>query len=484
VNLNKQGAAIGEQRAFRDKAGAELDARLFAIDETLEKVRASVVEHNKDTEANNKSVYDLIMNGKQETLSGWGYGSTVERALYNPLTRYVPGKGYVHSGKGYEVSDDVMYMNDLLMILGTVKAFESHRTGDNITYSQAVKSLDTYKLFNFELERNSELRKALSTGATGEGAEFVPTGFSAKLIDDIRLDLKVAALFQRITMPKGSGSWESPLRGDSQRAYLLGEAASDSSTKIPTITPPTGKLTFTAITQGARMLFSYDMDEDSAIAILPYVLASIRDSLVEGEEDSILNGDNASTHQDSDVTASNDIRKSFDGLRLLSGGSSGNAAVDISTFNTSALRSMRKAMGKYGVNNKQTAYITGISGYIQMLGLTEVLTMDLIGNKATVVQGQLAQFDGSPIVVSEFVRQDLTTAGIYDGATTTDTIIMLVNHKAFWAADKPGGILIEQGKDIEVQQNVVVASRRMDFKRARTPGSGEQSVALGYSLTT
>ena len=68
-NLTKQGAAIGELKEFRDQAATELEKRLFSIDENVEKVQASIVVQNEETEATNKSVFDLVMNSKQESLT-------------------------------------------------------------------------------------------------------------------------------------------------------------------------------------------------------------------------------------------------------------------------------------------------------------------------------------------------------------------------------------------------------------------------------
>ena len=126
-------------------------------------------------------------------------------------------------------------------------------------------------------------------------------------------------------------------------------------------------------------------------------------------------------------------------------------------------------------------YWRAISGYVQMLGLTEVLTIDKFPN-ATIVSGELARFDGSPVIVSEFVRNDLTTAGIYDAATVTDTEIFLVHTPSFLFGDV-GSPKAESDRDIESLQTVVVTSERTSFKEIHSAGSGEETVGLGYSLT-
>ena len=86
--------------------------------------------------------------------------------------------------------------------------------------------------------------------------------------------------------------------------------------------------------------------------------------------------------------------------------------------------------------------------------------------------------------MSEFIAQDMNTSGVYDGNTTTATIIMLVNRSAFRFGDKPGGLKVETGRDIERQISFAVASRRMDFKQVVIPGNSEESVAYGYGLVS
>lgn len=475
--------SVSEMKQAQEKMAQDLESHITSTKDFQSVTEATLEKLEDEKDKTDKDVFDIVMK-EVNIRKQWGYKDPIERAIYTPRTVWSRQKGWTMK-EGYPVDDIVMQMNDALYLIGAHKVMQEGGQPANAKHmQQQITSLETYKLFNYELQRNSELRKALDTGTAGSGSEWVPTGFSAKLIDDVRLKLKVAAMFNRITIPAKVGSYTSPLRGSRRRAYILGEAASDSATKYPTATPPTGDLTFSAVKHGVRMLFSDEMEEDSAIAIMPLVREEIVQAISDGEEDATINGDDATTHQDSDVTASNDVRKSWDGLRLHAGGSSGQAAVDISTFSADNLRSIEKGMGRFGVNPAERFWLTSISAYIQWLKMDELLTLDKLGAKATILTGQLGQFDGSPVIVSEFMRQDLNTSGVYDGTTETDTIILLVNRPSFWYADKPGGVKIETRHDIEVGQQIAVGSRRLDFKQAVTPAaSGEETVGLGYSLT-
>ena len=415
----------------------------------------------------------------------WGYNDPISRAIYKPDTKWSKKHGWQNGGNGYGADDIVMQLNDSLLLMGMHKAIASARSGNPMSYSQAVKSFDSYNLFRYELERNSELRKAMDSATSGEGSEWVPTMFSSQLIDDIRLALRVSALFPSITMPAGAGSFDVPVQGARRDAYLVGEATADSgNTAYPAGTPPTSKVTFTAIKHALRILFSDELEEDSAIAIMPLVRSELVYALANAEENSVINGDITGTHMDSNVTVATDIQKSFSGLRKLSGGSSGDAAVDIGTLSLANLRSIRQGMGKFGTNPADLAWVVGLSGYIQLLGLNEVVTVDKFGPQATVSNGTLGFLDGIPIVVSEHIKQDLNATGVYDNTTKTKTVMLLAHKASFYKAEKPGGLKVESDRDINIGQNIMVASRRFDFKEVIADGADEANVGLGYNLTS
>ena len=397
----------------------------------------------------------------------------VRKALYMPRTKWNAGQRVYTRKESYEGLEGIMELNDMCYFAALAI---SHK--NKIPFDVVLRSLDSWKLLNAEIQNHTDLRRALDST---QNADFIPTQFSASLLDDVRLQLKVAALFQRLQLPRSP--FTNPVKGARQVAYLVGESTSDSSNKIPTSDPISKNMTFTAVKFAVRNLFSDEFAEDSIVPVLPWVRSELVQAMADAEEDAIQNGDNASTHQHSDVTAANDRRKAYDGLLLHSGASAGAAAVDIGTLSTANLRSIRKKMGRFGVDSSNLAWVTSISGYIQMLSLTEVMTVDKYGAMATVLSGEMGKFDGAPIVVSEFSRQDLNATGTYDATTITKTNILLVSTPSFLIADF-GAAKAESDRDIETQQTIVVTSRRTDFQQIHTPGSSEETVGVGYNLTS
>jgi len=451
---------------------------------TIEKQKEDEVVE-VDTKILNKALFEGRNMGEGTTLNSllkmWSIETTgrtdnmgVRKALYMPRTDFDYTRRIYKRDKSYDGFEDIMDLNDMCYFAGLAI---SHQRGE--PFQNIVRSLDTWKLLNHEIQANSDLSKALDTT---QNSEFIPTQFSARLMDDVRLALKVAALFPRIPLPRSP--FTNPVMGTRQICYLVGEATSDSNTKIPTVDPASRNVTWTAIKFAVRNLFSDEFAEDSIIPVMPWVRSELVQALADGEEDAKLNGDATdTTHVHSDVTASNDRRKAYDGLLYHSGQSSGYAAVDISTLSTTNLRSIRKKMGRFGADPTRLAWIASISAYIQMLGLSEVQTVDKYGAGATILSGELGKFDGAPLIVSEFMRQDLNASGVYDGATTTKTGVLLAHTPSFVSGDV-GSAKAESDRDIETGQTIVVTSRRQDFQQIHNPGASEETVGFGYNLAS
>jgi len=325
-----------------------------------------------------------------------------------------------------------------------------------------------------------EMAKAMSSTGSGTGDEWVPTGYSAQLYEKVRLEMKVAALFDEIPMP--TNPYIPPVLAGDVTAYLAAESTADEIATTATIAPSqvtTSNFTFTAKKIAARVRLSGESDEDSIVPMLPTLKNNIGIAIAAAMETAIINGDTAATHQDSDVTNAKDARKAWNGLRKLCAAGS---KMDASTFNIDALRTIRKNMGVYGVDPRKLAWIVSISVFVQLLGLTEVITLDKYGPNATILQGELAKIDGIPIIVSEYVRQDLNATGVYDGTTTTKTELLCAYRNGYLLGNRRG-FTLKQGEDIENDQKILVASIREDFEPVFDAAT-QYAVGEGYNIAS
>jgi len=328
---------------------------------------------------------------------------------------------------------------------------------------------------------STQFQRDLITTTTTLGGNWIPTQLSARLFELIQPELRVAALFQSIDMP--NKVFELPVMGADMIAYLIAEAQTISTSDITT-----NKTTFTAVKLATRTLASTEVLEDTAIAMEPMVTAQIAKSISRGIEDAIINGDTAGSHQDSDVTSGADRRKAWDGLRK-HGLISSMPKVDLSTFTSTTLLSMKSGMGTYGVIPSQGAWIVGFKGYIKLMdaGQSSQPSMFLTRDKyssPTLESGEIGQMFGSPVVLTEFMRENLNASGVYDGTTTTKTAMFYVNREGF-ALGRRRDISISRSAEqlIDKDQIVFTGTWRGHFRDVyATAGAANKTVSVGYNF--
>lgn len=375
-------------------------------------------------------------------------------------------------------------MNDDLLIVGTMLAGAINKNTVKITFTEALKSTKLYKQAMGRLKSDSELRKALDSGTAGSGAEWIPTGFSNQLVEKIRLQRKVAAIFPSINMP--TNPYKVPVEAAGATGYLIPESTADDATRIKASTPTTSNFTFTAKKLAGRVVYSDEISEDAIINILAFTRDSLAMAIAEAIETAIINGDDSGTHQDTNVTSAFDAQKAFKGLRYYALNNGGTATKDAGGVNLSTmlLRSTRMLMGKHSVDPTKLYYIVSPNGYIQMLNLSELLTIDKYGPAATIMRGEAGKFDGGTLIVSEFMWDNLNASGKYDGVTTNKTSVVMVYAPAFWVGNRTG-LAIATDRDIETDQMKLVAKTRIAFEDPydATAAANVQS-ALLYDVKT
>jgi len=368
-----------------------------------------------------------------------------------------------------------------------VRSFQ-RTVGDMALFGMMIDRSATKSSQGFEVARSHKLFKprweqalrAMDVDTSAEGIDWVPTGIGASLHEKVRASGKVAALFSRIDLP--TNPWKWPIEGADATAYRVAEPTSDTATKVGASTPGTVAATFDAEIFGARTLWSKSIEADSALAILPYATMKLVQAFVDAEERAIINGDTDGTHQDSDTNTAGttDAAWAWDGLRKKALAQTVATATSATALN---LGIVRKAMGKWGVNPAQLAFIIGVSNLHSLLADTNLLTVDKMGPQATILNGQIGSVFGVPVIVSEHVREDLNASGVHDAITTTKTSILCVN-RGEWAMGQRMALDVEVDDSIyrETYQRVAVAFMREDFQHIGSAATNEDT-AIAYNVT-
>jgi len=352
---------------------------------------------------------------------------------------------------------------------------------DNCVIMSALLKTDPRNLKYFQQFQasNSTLKKAMDSATAAEGTEWVPALLSATLLEAYRMEAVVPSLFTEVTMPNNPYKYPYSAGLSASNFYLIGESISDSPTASPPSTMATSSVTLTAKKLKARVYFSEELTESSIVPVLPALRAELVRAMGGCVEDIVINGDTTATHQDSDVTSSQDRRKAWNGLRDLC--QSGNK-VDLSTFNYANHRSVVVSMAKYGLRPSELAIISGAKGINKYRGLTEVITVDKYGPQAFVLNGELAKLDGIPLVASEYVRENLNATAVYDAITTTYTESIYVNKRGFllgnWLSPK-----LTFKDDAEVDQNQLIIRFYKAFQPVWTPSSTVTTIGIAYKMS-
>lgn len=323
-----------------------------------------------------------------------------------------------------------------------------------------VTSTNIYKSFSGWLKGNaqSELAKAMNTGTAAAGGDWVPTGYSNQLMQMIEVERKLARFFPSFSMPQNPYVWPiSTGRPVAKKVTTEGAAVTET-------TVPSAKLTFDAERLMAYVSVTDDLTEDSIVPMLAEIKSQLALSLVDGEENIILNGC-ADDSIDSDNSDAEDQRRVAVGLRKLAIANS--YTTDLGTFNSDTVGVMRKFLGKF-FDPRKCGIVCSVSGYEQLTRLKDsngnavCLTVDKAGAKATFQQGQIDEAFGMPVIESGFSRDILNASGIYDNVTKTKTSIQIVRFDAF-KIGKRGNVINESQRQVKTLTTDLVASMRMAF---------------------
>lgn len=361
------------------------------------------------------------------------------------------------------------------------------------TLKEAVDvSLMCAKYFGKRVEKTvaySELvvpaLKAFGIDSGDAGFNWIPTMVSESYLDEYNLENKVAKLFTEIKMP--SNPYSFPVLSNGAIATILGEAAAKSTKDTFT----DSAITFTAKKLSNQYLLPEELQEDSAVDVMKV----IRQELIEGQEKAleiaILEGDTTSTHMhtntgipgQSSTPAAGSPERAFDGLRVRAFKAAANAlSVDAgaAVVNESHLRAARKLMGKYGTNPADLAIIVGPKAYNEMQDLDDVRTLEQYGPQAPVLTGELAKYEGIPVIVSEWLREDTDTTGINGASGNTKLSILIVNRKRFMVGLRRGVQVRVEPAPADLDSYHMVSYSRKAFQGVlnRTGGNPTESTCV------
>lgn len=325
--------------------------------------------------------------------------------------------------------------------------------------------------------------KAMYSTGTNVGDEWVPDMWSGNLVEMVRYEARLMSMHPRVTMP--SNPWNIPLEYTDPTAYLQGEAATDEAAKYKASTLGTNKTQLSAVKLAVRSLMSDEVQEDSIIAILPQLQSQIVYAMANALEDAMLNGQRTASIDTGDVPAGDDPRNAWDGYRYHASVVT-DAAVNCATLTVNNLSKIQALMGKYGTDESRLMWVCSAFGNHLLRNLLDSQNNAVVmaGAPGLTAPGMrmprtLLDID---VIRSGKMLDTLAGTGIYDGSSTSQTVIPLVYKPAYLIGDRRE-IRSERGRDIETGQTILVTTQRVGcinlFSAASNP-----TVGLAYNIST
>jgi hypothetical protein len=182
-----------------------------------------------------------------------------------------------------------------------------------------------------------------------------------------------------------------------------------------------------------------DVDEQVLINLMPMLIESVARAHGRAVEDVILNGNGTISGLDNYAAA-------YD---------PGTFSLAASTRLTAAmLLGAREAMGKYGLNPGDIAFIVSQNSYFDLLNDANFQTLDEVGSDlAARVVGTIGAVYGSPVIVSEEFPAEVAAAPAAFAVNTRNYVVPRLR-----------GVSVEQDYEVMNQRRVIVASQSLGFE--------------------
>ena len=277
--------------------------------------------------------------------------------------------------------------------------------------------------------------------------------FSNEVLEELKLVLKVEALFPKIAFPDNVNTFSIPGKLEEAVSYLIapGDDAIESAIGAAKVSFQTQRFkTLVGITDQAN--------QETVTSLLDLVRMEMISSLARATEKAIIMGDTG-------FADANDVRKAFDGLlkyALAAGNTVDNGGGQVTALNIAAAR---RKLGVYGLNLADLVIIAPVDVAYQLLELPEVLTFDKYGSNFTVLKGEIGRIWGMPIVVSEYVSHTLKADGTEGVAGTDDKTAVLVVNKQYFAVADRGNVGLETERKAVSSTTLYVSYRDLDFNK-------------------
>lgn len=324
------------------------------------------------------------------------------------------------------------------------------------------------------------------SNTTGAGAEWIPEQFVPDLYEAAQVRGDIRGQFQEIAV--SSDSFRRPKVSNTVRPYIKGQIASDNPANYTASTPTTADQSYTVPGLAVRILVEETASEDSAVAAVPILSRLGIDGVQDGIRDCSLNGDTTTTHEDAIASwnlrgrwgstglgGTADHRRAWKGLRRQAVDRSN--TLDMGSLQTTAgMLQLMAILGERAAGNLRMFTSPEVM-FQKLMGLAEVITIDKFGTRATIVNGQLADLFGVPIIPTRFMGADLAATGLFTNSGAKSGVVVVDTGAYYYYVRRSE--MVEVQKIITSGHIEIVITIRIGFS---TPDDDSaDNVAYGFN---
>jgi len=448
--------------AFAKKV-AEDTATKIAMQQAEQKAKAQAeTEKSEAAEAEQKAVDQAKQDEQKQVVTSVITGA--EKLMSDVETR-VNEKHEDLEKVVKELESNLIEKSDEIMKMRESKRTFSDRQGngdwkkafENDILDAKFAGLATGKGWNTKYAQDVMNKVNTMSGLDVSSADFEQI-VSTNVERDIQNELVLAPLFREIQMT--SATQILPILPDAGYAEFTGN-------QVATGSSPHGNLDMRSATYAdkagiamaertlstkkliSQSYLGNETEEDAIMPILPLIRESMVRSHARGIENAILAGDDADGVYGTSGAA-------FEGLLHLARNDSDltQTATAFASDSLTALQLLaaRKNMGKYGLNPSDVVYIVSQRGYYELLEDAEFQDVNLVGDMATKVSGEIGSVFGSKVIVCD----EFATPAV-------SKFHAIAVYARNYVMPRLRGVTIESDYEVASQRTVLVASQRLGF---------------------
>ena len=281
---------------------------------------------------------------------------------------------------------------------------------------------------------------------------------SRQIEKEVTLNLRTAGLFREIQV--NGAATVLPIQPDVEPATFQTGAASAGNLENRGASDSTYKpaqVILNAYRLISQTFMDNHVDEEVLVNLMPMLVESVARAHARAVDNAIINGSGSITGLDGYATASS-VAPSIAGGAVLTAAN---------------LLTARKAMGKYGINPSDVAYIISQARYYELIedsGFADIT--DVGSDIATKLTGAIGAVYGSPVIVSD------SFAAEADGIPCA----FAVNTRNY-AIPRLRGVAVETDYEVGNQRRVIVATQSLGFEELVADTAGNRS-AVKIDLAT